>query len=181
MGPSISEWPGPYFGISSVDLKKQDYVSVHTSMQLCSFPISGLHGHVFPTRVRLSLQMEFFSKCSSSHMRNLLMGRCYSKVFSSLGIQLFMRNSSLWSLWFHRLFYGDCTLVAHWPNSICGTALFRLHSALNHFEIAPIFKIRVFSHKYMDARPFVRNWWWCTHISTWYESISLKPVLPRYS
>lgn len=139
MGQSIIECPGPCFRLITCTLEIQDYMSVHSPGQPQLLPISRLHCNVFTTWVRLSLQMEFFSKCSSSHTKNLLMGRCRSEVFSSLGIQLFMRNSSLRSLWFHNLLYGDCPPVAHWPNSIYGTTLFRLHSALNHFGIIPIF------------------------------------------
>lgn len=87
------------------------------------------------------LKWNFFSKCNSSCMRNLF-GQMLFKIIQ------FFRNTTLYQKFitqqsvFHSLFYRDCTLVACWPNSVCETALFRLYSDLNYFEIIPILKIR---------------------------------------
>ena len=138
----VNQWPGPYSRVSYVLLKKQDYKIIHNWGQLELL----FHLLVWLQHIHYLSKAESPSGISSvnttPHAWETYIGRCYSKVFSSLWIQLFARNSSLRGLCF-TIYFRE---IMHWWSigQIQSVELLRLHvySALNHFEIIHIFKIR---------------------------------------
>lgn len=138
----VNQCPGPYSRASYVFLKQQDYKIIHNwgQLELLFHLLVWLQCIHYPSKAESPSGISSVS--ATPHVWETYSGRCYSKVFSSLRIQLFARNSSLRSLWFTIYFIE---IIHWWPiGQIQSVELLCLHvySALNHFEIIPIFKIR---------------------------------------